>query len=215
MDPKTLNQQTAQDLEDIHNLLSQLHSDVSTLEAAYSEVLHVLRRFDHLAHTDELTGLLRRNAFFGRWHELLERCRQANENSGVLLIDVDHFKKVNDTHGHAAGDEVLQRLGDLLKGFESSEVVVGRLGGEEFVVAAKGSEHKLQFMAEQIRRHAERIPDELSTSPQSGEKPAVSVSIGVASVSEAGRTDPHELLAQADARLYKAKRSGRNRVTAA
>ena len=121
-------------LEEIRNLLSHLHGEITVLEESYTQVLQVLRKFEEIAEIDDLTGLLRRKAFFRRWDAILGACEKLNENCGVILIDIDHFKKINDTAGHAVGDEVLrifaERMTQNLRSFD----LVARLGGEEFVV---------------------------------------------------------------------------------
>src|SRR3989338_4385039 len=92
--------QLAASLEGIRHLLSHLHGEVTALETSYSQVVSVLRKFEGLCDIDELTGLRRRQAFFQKWETLLSECRKLNENCGVLLIDIDFFKQINDTHGH-------------------------------------------------------------------------------------------------------------------
>src|SRR6185437_14313877 len=144
-------------LEEIRHLLSHLHGEVTALEESYSSLLQVLRRIEGAANIDELTGLLRRRAFFDRWNALLNECRLLNEQYGVLMIDIDHFKRINDTHGHATGDEVIKRVATLLKQFESPGCVVGRIGGEEFAVAIRGTRAEISGIAEFIRRGAERL----------------------------------------------------------
>src|SRR6185437_9722110 len=126
-------------LEEIRHLLSHLHGEVTALEESYSQLLQVLRRIEGAANIDDLTGLLRRRAFFDKWNALLDECQRLNAQNGVLMIDIDHFKRINDTHGHATGDEVIKGVASLLKQFESPNCIVSRMGGEEFAVAIKGS----------------------------------------------------------------------------
>src|SRR5690606_25816584 len=87
-------------LEAIRHLLSHLHGEITQLEQCYSDVLLVLRRLEGTLQIDELTGLERRGSFFTKWKQLLKECREVNENCGILMIDIDHFKQINDTHGH-------------------------------------------------------------------------------------------------------------------
>src|SRR5271154_409981 len=136
MDRKQLK---AASLEEIRHLLSHLHGEVTALEESYSQLLQVLRRVEGQANIDDLTGLLRRRAFFDQWNALLDECQRLNDENGVLMIDIDHFKRINDPHGHATGDEVIKGVAALLKQFESPNCIVGRMGGEEFAVAIKGS----------------------------------------------------------------------------
>src|SRR3954471_25053585 len=90
-------------LKEIRHLLSHLHGEVTALETSTSQVLSVLRKFEGIATTDELTGLTRRGEFFKKWWAVLAECQRLNDNCGVLMIDIDHFKQINDTHGHPTG----------------------------------------------------------------------------------------------------------------
>ena len=191
-------------LEGIRQLLSCLHGEVTHLEENYSQVLLVLRKLEGVCEIDDLTGLMRRKSFFQKWTSLLEACEKLNENAGVLLIDIDKFKKINDTHGHPAGDEVLKRVASLLKTYESPDLAVGRYGGEEFTVALKGTEAEILGVAESIRKSVERIEGPIPCT----------LSIGVA-VSDRHGFDQEKLLEAADQALYESKNSGRNQVSAA
>ncbi len=194
-------------LEGIRHLLSHLHGEVTALEATYTQVLSVLRRLEDKASRDDLTGLLRRNALFRKWEEIVEQCQKLNESYGVLLIDVDHFKKVNDNHGHATGDEVLKRVGQMLREFEGQGLrAAGRLGGEEFVLIAQGTPEELQILGEHVR-------ERFAAETRSQGPVACTLSAGVASSSTEKDLTP--VLERADGALYTAKRSGRNQVRAA
>ncbi len=170
-----------------------------------------------LARSDELTGLPNRRALNEQLHALLnarDRGAQALPGRGpvpgrgqqvwsVLLIDVDHFKAVNDTHGHLAGDEVLKTLTTCLRQELRADDVLGRWGGEEFLalLPATGFEGAL-VAAERLRRAVS-----LRTFPYVG---SLTVSVGVASCLPGDHLD--RVVARADAGMYIAKRSGRNRV---
>lgn len=204
-------------LKEIRHLLSHLHGEVTALEESYSQILLVLRRFEGVADCDDLTGLLRRKAFFKKWQALLEVCQKTNENCGVLMIDIDHFKQVNDTHGHPTGDEVIKQIGQLLKQYESSNCIASRIGGEEFALAVRGTDAEILGIAELIRRGAERLHGPVVGSD--GQAHAriewkCTLSAGVASARSVGY-DPSRLLKAADEALYIAKRKGRNQVRAA
>ncbi|MCM2276702.1 MAG: GGDEF domain-containing protein [Oligoflexia bacterium] len=204
-------------LREIRHLLSHLHGEVTALEQNYNQVLSVLRRFETVADLDDLTGLLRRRAFFRKWQTLLEKCQSLGENCGVLMIDIDHFKKINDTHGHATGDEVLRRVSELLKRFESPRCFAGRLGGEEFAVVVAGTDAEILGAGELIRRGAERLHGPV-LGADGKEAPNVewrcTLSAGMASSSKAGY-EPTRILKAADEALYQAKAKGRNQVRAA
>lgn len=221
-------------LEEIRHLLSNLHGEVTVLEESYTQVLQVLRTISGVANVDDLTGLLRRRPFFQKWEALLDECQRLNQVSGVLMIDIDHFKRVNDTHGHATGDEVIRNVASLLKQFASPDCVVSRIGGEEFAVAVRGTESEISGVAELIRKGTQRlesgvkctvsvgvaIDDSMSSLCNDGSSPSNESSrlgcIGNVQTREATRTDLAEkataLLSQADLALYQAKSNGRNRV---
>jgi len=193
-------------LEGIHTLLSHLHGEVTALEQCYSEVLSLLHQFKNACDTDDMTGLLRKRSFFDQWKILLNECEKLNEECGLMIIDIDHFKLVNDTHGHPTGDVVIQHIAGLLKQYTSPVSVVGRFGGEEFVIASHGSEKKLKEIAERIRTAAE------SNTVIAGEVAVqCTVSIGIASTRTSG-FETARLLKRADEALYQAKQTGRNNI---
>jgi diguanylate cyclase (GGDEF)-like protein len=204
-------------LKEIRQLLSLLHGEVTVLEESYSRLLLVFERFEGVADFDDLSGLLRRRAFFRKWQALLNACERLQENCGVLMIDIDHFKKINDTHGHPTGDEVIKRVAWLLKRYESPRCLVSRLGGEEFAVAVRGTDAEMLGIAELIRRGAERMHGEVigpDGKPSEKIKWKCTLSVGMASAKK-GSYDASKLLKSADEALYEAKKKGRNRVSAA
>jgi len=129
----------------------------------------------------------------------------------LLFVDLDHFKKVNDTHGHPAGDFVLAEVSGVLSGGIRAEDVVARFGGEEFVVLCRGTERTGAVeLAERLRKEiAER------RYVYGGKVIPVTISVGVALMPDPSMTQPASLLAAADKALYEAKRAGRNRVVVA
>lgn len=160
-----------------------------------------------LASEDELTGLSNRRHLLTRLEEELGRSRRYRLALSVLLIDLDHFKRINDTYGHLIGDEVLERLGQMLRGSLRRSDLAGRFGGEEFcVVAAHTNADSARAFAERIRR----MVGELNFAPQGKPPFHVTCSIGVATADEA--TTATQLLARADEALYRAKNNGRNCV---
>ncbi|WP_344427958.1 GGDEF domain-containing protein [Amycolatopsis minnesotensis] len=175
----------------------------------------LVKQLEELATTDQKTKLL--NAV--SWQEAAERevSRAAREHSefGALMIDLDFFKKVNDTYGHLAGDDVLKSVAALVKGQTRAHDLAGRFGGEEFVVLlANSSKRESVATAERIRELVGQLVVHTHTNDGS---PVVidtlTASIGVASFPVDGKT-LDEALAAADAAVYAAKRSGRNRVVA-
>ena len=156
-----------------------------------------------LATTDGLTGLLNRQGFFEQAGRMLERHR-APGACHVLMLDLDHFKQVNDVHGHAAGDEVLRCFAALLREHLRPGDVVGRIGGEEFAVVLVGvSLPRTREIAERLRRAwaEERILF-------AGRAVRCAVSVGI----DSGVGAIEARLAEADQALYRAKANGRNQV---
>lgn len=167
------------------------------------------QRLEELAMCDTLTGLANRRSFMQAIDREHGRVRRHPELSvGVLMLDIDHFKRVNDTHGHAAGDEVLkafsQTIGDQLR--ESD--IFGRLGGEEFAIVLPDTDLAgCQQVAEKVREAVAAMRVTLD----SGVVVQITTSVGLTHMLPAD-TRPDGALARADAALYQAKNQGRNRV---
>lgn len=161
--------------------------------------------------TDPLTGLKNRRFLFQRLNEEMNRHHRAGCVLGLLVVDIDHFKTVNDTHGHPVGDRALVQVARALDELVRDCDVVARLGGEEFgVLAVNADPGGLVALAERIRGAISRLPVASDTF-----RPMVlTVSIGVAFAGPDAR-NPDGLFAEADRHLYAAKHQGRNRVVAA
>ncbi|GGJ53744.1 diguanylate cyclase [Deinococcus roseus] len=159
---------------------------------------------------DGLTGVYNRRYFEEAYQRELDRTARHLHPLGVLMLDVDHFKRYNDTHGHEAGDAVLKSFGQLLGRTVRSSDLVCRYGGEEFVVLLPETDLDTALkVAEKIRTGTEQM----QPLTQDGLKlPFITVSVGVASTSS---TTGETLLSAADQALYASKKAGRNRVTAA
>ncbi len=126
----------------------------------------------------------------------------------LIFLDIDHFKKINDTHGHPAGDFVLSELSQMMVDLLRTEDVLARFGGEEFTVLCRGSDGKgATIVAERLRTAVEQRKFTFG-----GQDIPVTISLGVASIPDSGVNDHAAFLAAADKALYEAKRSGRNRV---
>jgi two-component system cell cycle response regulator len=165
-----------------------------------------------LALTDELTGLYHRRYLFVHLDELIQRVNQDGINAAVLLFDIDNFKQVNDTYGHAAGDDVLRELAARTTHCVRSVDLVARRGdgaGDEFVVVMPEIDITIAAgVAERLRAGVAREP---FTIKSDGRKLSVTISIGVASAAT-GNDDRDRLLSRADDALYAAKTRGRNCV---
>ena len=171
----------------------------------YNEILR--HELHELASIDPLTGVANRRAMTEASDRMLDEALAWRGSVGVLLIDADHFKRINDRYGHDGGDKVLQALVACIQGILRSDDIVGRVGGEEFLVLTPGvDEHGVLALAERIRRTVERSPPVVD-----GEPVPLTVSIGVA-VAGPGEWDMAAVRRHADAALYTAKRAGRNRV---
>lgn len=159
------------------------------------------------ANRDPMTGLFNRRYLEPTFDRELARCIREKRPIALLILDVDHFKQVNDTYGHPAGDEVLKKLAALLTTGSRAEDIPCRLGGEEFLVVMP----KMPLATALERAEAWRTA--FAAAPvQTGAGPvAATISLGVASFPEHGDS-PTELLEAADAALYRAKKAGRNRV---
>lgn len=161
------------------------------------------------AHRDALTGVLTRRAFTDLATGALGRRVGSAEPMAVLLLDVDHFKRINDTHGHLVGDAALRVLGAVLRRELREGDLVGRFGGEEFVVLLRGLEPlEAQAVAERLRAAIAAAPIEYQ-----GARHAMTASLGLAVVTR--REGLEAALGRADAALYAAKHAGRDRVRVA
>lgn len=162
-----------------------------------------LDRLDHIAATDELTGVGNRRRFVNQ----LERCLLKADEIAVcvVLFDIDHFKTVNDTHGHGVGDDVLRRVAGAVIGAIRANDLVGRVGGEEFAVLCSAQDEQTAgIVAERIRRQIEALVFEEPSDLH------ITASFGVAQLQPGASVA--DSLHDADEALYRAKRTGRNRV---
>lgn len=169
------------------------------------------RRLEQLALTDPLTKVLNRRALTERLAAEIGRVNRYDSTVSLLLIDVDHFKKINDNHGHLVGDDVLAEMAGLLQNAVRAVDVVARFGGEEFVVVLPetGKPGAVVF-AERLRELIEEHP--FVRAPDGTLR--LTTSIGVSTYPTPGMETAEELLAGADQALYRAKAEGRNRVRA-
>jgi diguanylate cyclase len=182
------------------NLQSQLETAESRLEEQAAEIeAHISRSL-----TDPLTGLPNRREFNDRLEERMAAWNRRQEAFSLLLLDVDHFKKLNDVHGHLAGDQVLAALGRALRGAVRREDAVARYGGEEFAILLPNT--SLEEAIHVARKVRETVA--ATSVDHHGQQFAVTVSGGLAMIGTNER--PESLIHRADAALYTAKAAGRN-----
>jgi diguanylate cyclase (GGDEF)-like protein len=173
--------------------------------ALQNELIHAREELRAQAMRDGLTGLWNRTAFLDLFKHELERADRVNGHTGLLLLDLDNFKQVNDTHGHLSGDLVLKEVARRVHQNVRSYDFVGRFGGEEFFVAFPGLER------EQLCLRAEAIRTAVRSDPVPTPQGDVSITLSIgAAVAASSQKSVSELLAIADVGLYKAKDSGRN-----
>lgn len=164
---------------------------------------------EKLAESDALTGLANRRAFEKTLKRAIETCRESAQPLSVAFCDIDHFKKINDTHGHATGDRVLKYVANLLSKISSGNCHVARHGGEEFVILLKGRRaEEARAIVDQAR--ADLAARNLTAKDTDRLIGNVSFSAGIAELDPGG--DGSDLLHRADRALYRAKKDGRNRV---
>lgn len=195
--------------------------DVSPLEAKNTELAKMLAELNEtqrvieskneeletLATRDSLTGFLNRRSFMEYYSNEFRRARENDLELSVLMVDIDHFKAVNDTYGHLVGDQAIILVAQALGEFFRTHDYVGRYGGEEFVVAMPGAGYQPAVnAAERVRQFIEQLPnsDELPMD-------TLTVSIGIATLGPQVDSEI-ELIDMADRGLYKAKQTGRNQV---
>ncbi len=183
-------------------------SKVVVVSRDITELKHLETELRQMAATDSLTGLPNRRYFIEQLEQELARLhRDQGRCASVLMLDADHFKKINDTFGHAAGDDVLRHLAALMKNKLRKVDTVGRVGGEEFALILPGA------ALPAAEAFAERLRMNVAATPVAQEDTAIpiTVSIGVAGM-RAGDTSANEAMVRADRALYRAKESGRNVV---
>ncbi|HRY30630.1 MAG TPA: sensor domain-containing diguanylate cyclase [Elusimicrobiota bacterium] len=183
--------------------------DRLTVLCNFAAVAIANQRFYQESLTDGLTGLVAQKTFKIRLQEEVSRARRYSAFLSVLFLDLDHFKRFNDTHGHPLGDQALRHLARLLRESTRSIDVVGRCGGEEFgILLLETDLPSARVVGERIRSRVESTP--LSVE---GSRYPITVSIGAAALSPSERVlTPEALLGRADDALYSAKGQGRNRL---
>ncbi len=182
--------------------------DVTDVAVNRSRLQAANQQLEHLSQTDRLTQLFNR----GHWEECLrkefDRARRTKEPHTLVIFDIDHFKKVNDTYGHQAGDEVIRIAAKILKECHRNIDISGRYGGEEFVVLLIDSNAEgATYFAERLRKRIEEI-----TVVHEGQEIKFTISLGIAELN-LNIKDPNHWIECADLALYHSKHNGRNQST--
>ncbi len=184
-----------------------LEKEITDRRRAEREREQLIAELQTLAETDALTGVLNRRAFFLRGEGELSRAQRLNRSLAMLMLDIDHFKGVNDTYGHGVGDQVIKMVAKCCRATLREFDLVGRYGGEEFsVLLLEVDNDAAHWVAERLRM---AIQNQILTIK--GGQLSVTVSLGLAGLSSS-TADLAGLLHRADQALYQAKRTGRNRV---
>jgi diguanylate cyclase (GGDEF)-like protein len=171
------------------------------------EMEHAHKLATHAAQTDELTGLKNRRAFFHEAALIYERCKRNDQPLAVLMLDIDHFKRINDSFGHQAGDQALREIGTVIRESIREVDICGRLGGEEFaILLTDASLETAQQTAERLRQAMAQVNCE-----QFG---AITASLGIAAMG-ADDCSLTALLNEADKAMFRAKSQGRNQTAVA
>lgn len=199
---------TFNDITEVEIKNAELQNALTKLENSQREITRQNEELEYLATRDPLTGSLNRRSFFSGFDALFDEANRNGDELTCIMTDIDHFKAVNDTHGHGVGDEVIKYLADVLADQSRPNDLVGRFGGEEFcIVLPETTINEGYRIAEQLRHTIEK-----GIGAEFFDKCQITASFGVASIHSNSAT-PSEMVEQADKALYISKESGRNQVT--
>jgi diguanylate cyclase (GGDEF)-like protein/PAS domain S-box-containing protein len=189
------------DFEDNNKTLIGFSTDVT-------ELYQLKEKFKQLANIDELTGLYNRRYFFDNAKREFDRAKRYQQALGVISIDIDHFKAINDQYGHPVGDKALLKIAKIIAPTMRAEDILARIGGEEFLILLPHtSEEQCQQFAERLRKSLDMKPISITNDIQL----AIKISLGVAII-QTTDTCFEDMYARSDIALYKAKSLGRNQV---
>ena len=203
---------TFDDITELHLANQQLSATLVELQASQQEIERKNSELEHLATHDVLTGCLTRRAFFDRMTKAFQDARDQGSPLSCAVLDIDRFKSVNDTLGHATGDRVVQEVGRQLQVSFRGTDIVGRCGGDEFFIGMPGCDLEAAARIAEAMRQAVEL--ECGPRVPGAAKLKISISVGVAGLEQHDISLAH-LLERTDQALYAAKSAGRNRVAKA
>lgn len=194
-----------EDVTQLEKKKNELGELVKHLHQSSAAIQRQNRDLEQLANHDPLTGCKNRRSFFDNFHTLWLAAKRYEMPISAIMVDIDHFKSINDTYGHSVGDDVLRAVSSALQAPLRESDILCRYGGEEFAVVLPNTD------IDQAVVVAQRLRSAVSQAPMPVAKLKVTASLGVSAISEA-TLDPQEMLDQADQGLYVAKRQGRDQV---
>lgn len=186
----------------------EIATDISALKNTEQKLLEAKKLAEARASQDELTNLNNRRAFFEQGEQLFKQARRYRHPTSVMMIDIDHFKNINDNHGHSGGDSVLKAIAPLLQKSIREADILARIGGEEFaVILPQTSIEEASNLAERIRQKIEE-----ASIVHDGLPIKITASFGISACMSTEDDDLEKMMARADDALYIAKKKGRNQV---
>jgi len=204
---ETVQQLLLKQITEVVSSNKKLRDDLVCARYAFEDQAQELDRTRVIARTDKLSGVANRHSFDETFEYWVSAGKKRRSRFGLLLADVDHFKWINDTHGHQSGDLVVSHIGKTLCDVVNRRDFVSRYGGDEFAVLLRGEVDALREKAEEIRVAVENNTFDVRTS---GARISVTFSIGLAMFHSEDTVDT--LLSRADAALYRSKQGGRNQM---